>query len=172
MANNFSQKSRKKYVCEVCTFESNNKTDYNKHIVTIKHLSVTMANEMANDSARNLAKLNINKKLINSKKCYEYQCDCGKQYRHKSSLCKHKKTCNIIVDIKENNSIEKNNSIEENVENLDFKDIVCKLISENKDIKDCLIRENQELKQQLQEKDNQISNLIPRIGNNLSLIHI
>ena len=162
MANNFSQKSRKKYICDNCCFYSNNKTDYNKHIRTIKHLSVTMANGMANDFARNLAKLE-NKKISNSnKKVEHYECECGKIYQHKSSLCKHRKTCSLLVD----NDVEDQNEINSPIVKTELKDIVCKLMSENQDIKDCLMKENQELKRQLHEKDNQISNLIPRVGNN------
>jgi len=156
MANDFSQKSRKKYICENCSFYSNNKTDYNKHIRTIKHISVTTANGMANDFARNLAKMdNINKeeKYIDT---YQFSCECGKKYKHKSSLCKHKKICNLSEIEEESNLIVKT----------DLKDIVCKLMSENKDIKECLMKENQELKRQLQEKDGQINSLIPRVGNN------
>ena len=98
MANDFSQKSRKKYICNNCCFFSNNKTDYNKHIRTIKHISVTMANGMANDFARNLAKLENKKNLNSNKKIEQYECECGKIYQHKSSLCKHKKTCSLFVD--------------------------------------------------------------------------
>ncbi len=156
MANDFSQKSRKKYICEICSFNSNNKTDYYKHIRTIKHLSVTMANGMANDSARNLAKMDNNKKENNFINSYEYRCECGKNYKHKSSLCKHKKVCSFSEVEEDNNPIVKT----------DLKDIVCKLMSENKDIKNCLLKENQELKKQLLEKDSQINSLIPKIGNN------
>lgn len=163
MANYFSQKSRKKYICDNCSFYSNNKTDYNNHLKTIKHCSVTMANEMANDSARNLAKIEKIKIIDNID---YYTCDCGKKYRHKSSLCKHKKICYFLE--KEDNNLKKDSEKEDNtlLIKTDLKDIVCKLMNENKDIKDCLMRENQELKRQIQEKDSQISNLIPKVGNN------
>ncbi len=165
MANNFSQKSRKKYICENCSFFSNNKTDYNKHIKTIKHISVTMANGMTNDFARNLAKIDSNKKNNISSDSYEYKCECGKIYKHKSSLCKHKKIC--IACVEENDSDIPINKEEENgIVKTDLKEIVCKLMSENKDIKDCLMKENQELKRQLLEKDSQINSLIPKVGNN------
>ena len=52
------------------------------------------------------------------------------------------------------------------IEKSELKDIVCRLMNENNEIKDCLMRENQELKRQLLEKDSQISSLIPKVGNN------
>ena len=166
MANDFSQKSRKKYICEKCCFFSNNKTDYNKHIRTIKHSSVTMANGMANDSARNLAKNYENDNTIFQESCYQYTCECGKKYRHKSSLCKHKKTCGLTVESEYEQENLLSNTDNNAIVKSDLKDIVCKLMNENKDIKDCLLKENQELKRQLLEKDNQISSLIPKVGNN------
>jgi hypothetical protein len=61
------------YSCESCGFITSNKTDYNRHIATAKHLA---ANER-----------------LTKKRLQEFHCECGKSYKFQSSLCKHKKTC-------------------------------------------------------------------------------
>ena len=159
MANDFSQKSRKKYVCEKCDFYSNNLTDFNKHIETIKHCSVRETNEWLPISRKNLAKIENMVIINNPETVHLYTCECGKNYRHKSSLYKHKKTCTLCLNTD-------NEKREMSIEKSELKDIVCKLMNENNEIKDCLMRENQELKRQLLEKDSQISSLIPKVGNN------
>ena len=60
------------FICTCCEFNTRNKKDYNRHILTRKHLRLTTPNEM-------------------SKKTHE--CICGKKYNHLSSLCNHKKDC-------------------------------------------------------------------------------
>ena len=165
MATNFSQKSRKKYICEKCDFYSNNKTDYIKHINTIKHASVRETNEWLPISRKNLAVFKNEVTNDNSNELYMYACQCGKKYKHKSSLYKHIKICNILnKESKESKEIVEYDSSSVLI-NTELKDIVCTLIRENKGIRECLIKENDELKKQLKEKDFQINSLIPKIGN-------
>ena len=96
-----------------------------------------------------------------------YTCNCGKKYKHKSSLCKHKKSCNfkeICQKIDNNDFINNKNNLE---------NLVIKLITENNEIKNTLIKENNDIKEimkkqqdQLMKQQDQISELIPKIGNN------
>jgi hypothetical protein len=79
MAKNTNDLSPKKpmykYTCKICDFHSNNKKDLNRHFLTQKHITKQMGEFPQNE--------------IN------FTCNCGKIYKHKSSLCKHKKTCNF-----------------------------------------------------------------------------
>ena len=83
-----------------------------------------------------------------------YKCNCGKEYIYKSGLSRHKKTCNF----EESSNIIKNENKDE------MKELVFKLIHENNEIKNTLLKENQELRAQ-------VSELIPKIGNNNTNIH-
>jgi len=67
------------FCCKTCDFSTSHKPNYDRHILTIKHLSVTNANKM-------LTKKNVNEP--------HYLCSCGKSYKHKPSLLRHKKVCN------------------------------------------------------------------------------
>jgi len=66
------------YSCENCGFITNNKTDFNRHIATAKHLATN--------------------ERLTEKRFQEFKCDCGKSYKFQSSLCKHKKSCSKKVE--------------------------------------------------------------------------
>ena len=85
-----NSKNSYKYICNYCSFFTNNKNDFRRHSVTIKH-----------------------KKLKNNDFSYEktqknsLQCDCGKIYKYKQGLYAHKKKCNY----KEVTSVDNKNLI-------------------------------------------------------------
>ena len=70
------KKPRKKYECKKCDFSTANRKDYNRHLTTRKHQRITKSN----------------------KKTHTYSCECGKVYKFRSGLSKHKKTCNLNLD--------------------------------------------------------------------------
>jgi len=74
--NQKTQKKPQKYLCEFCDYISCNKKDYTRHVLTDKHKILT----------------NPNKKTPKTPK---FICNCGKSYKHSSSLCAHKKKCNV-----------------------------------------------------------------------------
>ena len=63
-----------KYCCKLCNFYTDNKTKYNRHLKTKKHL------------------LKVDKK--------QNICICGKSYVTYSGLFRHKKKCQVIKDLK------------------------------------------------------------------------
>ena len=75
-----SQNSPIIFNCELCDYLCCKKSDFEKHLLTRKHINTT----------------NYNEKIAKS-----YSCECGKIYNHRSSLYNHKKTC-INPSINEN----------------------------------------------------------------------
>ena len=71
-----------KIICKTCDFITNNKKDYMRHTMTVKH---QIANGVLIENPKKP-----------QTKCDSYTCECGKQYKHGSSLCKHSNNCNII----------------------------------------------------------------------------
>ena len=65
-----------KYECKKCHFSLVNKKDYNRHLTTRKHQRITNDNKKPNYS----------------------KCECGKVYKFRSGLSKHKKTCNSNIE--------------------------------------------------------------------------
>jgi hypothetical protein len=73
-----SQKIAAKFSCEKCDYACCNKFDFNKHLLTRKHLEDNPDNEKSQNVAS------------------EYKCkNCGNIYKYQSGLCKHAKTCKI-----------------------------------------------------------------------------
>ena len=119
---NDSRKNAVFFECKICNFKCSKKSNYNKHLSTLKH----------------------NRHFLESKKCQKmpdqrWCCICGKSYKFDTGYYRHKKICNFIEN--EKSSIT-------NKEEIDYKNILEKVMIEN----DKLL--------------NQISDLLPKIGNN------
>ena len=88
-----------KFECVICNFRSNRKDNYNRHLKTKKHVENT-----------------------NNVKINNFSCLCGKFYKSRSGLWRHKKICEMnnklqemkkkIVELKNENKIMKNNTQE------------------------------------------------------------
>jgi len=134
-----SLKIPKEYKCEKCNYITCNKKDFNKHLLTEKHIILTNVDN--------------NSQKIPDK---TFSCECGKKYKHRQSLSVHKKKCILII---ENTGLI---TIEDKKEIIELKEDNKELKEDNKELKNMikeLIKEN--AKQQ-----EQISELIPKIGNN------
>lgn len=80
-----------KYECKMCYFLSCNKTNYNKHLETIKHKKQVILTERMLKFQHDKPSAEY---LIENK----YMCKCGKKYKHKQSLYNHRKTCNGLTE--------------------------------------------------------------------------
>jgi hypothetical protein len=106
-----------KFHCEICDYYTSNKKDYSKHILTLKHQNLMKTNDF------------INKNPQKSPKDKNYICNCGKIYKHLSSLYKHKNNCNFIET--ENN--------ETTCENMTAdKDLIMMLVKQNTELMEIL----------------------------------
>ena len=129
----------KNHFCEICNYKTCRISQYNRHILTAKHLKNT----------------NTTNHELNTTQKSSYTCQCGKIYNHRASLFNHKKKCNyekeetlkceIINDAKNNSKLEE----------LIFK----------------LVDENNEFKEIIKKQQDQISELIPKVGNNNNTIN-
>ena len=119
MTDIFPKKTPANFRCNICDFNTSNKKDYNKHLLTLKHQ-------------------NTDKILIfTAKKTHKTQndlssafiCECGKEYRHRQSLFTHKKKCYSLQNIKPSNDNKTNDNKDELIEYL---------VKENKEIKELI----------------------------------
>jgi len=129
-----------KYFCKKCLFTCSKKSNWNKHILTLKH---KMDDQgllfMVTKNAENAEKM--------------YLCKCGKKYKYKQGLFKHKKICN-----EENKILTNSEIINNKTENTNR--------NEN-EIVNFLMKENSEFKQLLIEQNKQLIELSTKIGNNV-----
>ena len=71
-------KNAKNYDCELCNFKCYKKSNFNTHLLTLKHKRL-----QNNDNG--------------SAKIIKYICDCGKEYKYRQGLYTHKKKCKGII---------------------------------------------------------------------------
>lgn len=138
MANKKSSKVLGFFVCEKCDYKSSKEYDYNKHILTAKHKRLTF---WTNQKVAEKADLIV--------------CECGKEYKHYSSLSKHKKICEYVsylhssisskmVDISgsEQNEIVADLPSIGLFDNNDNNNLIIQLIKENKELQRTIINQN------------------------------
>jgi hypothetical protein len=95
-----------KYFCEMCNYKCSKQSEYNKHISTNKHKILQNPTSDAD------------KKV--------YTCDCGKIYKHSSTLYAHKKTCNYQNISKNSEPIKK--------DSIDKDELIIELLKQNKEL--------------------------------------
>ena len=81
------------YVCNLCDYSTCRKSQYDRHISTLKHQIRTSTNCCTENSS---SKFEI-------KPSKEYKCMCNKVFKHASSLWNHKQKCNNLHDKGEQN---------------------------------------------------------------------
>jgi hypothetical protein len=107
------------FECNLCYFKCSKQSDYNRHIMTPKHINAT---EMIQNAI-----------CFTPKNAEKFLCDkCCKNFKHSSSLYRHKKKCPIIE--KSDNNQENN---EQNIEKKD--EIINFLMKENQDFKNLIL---------------------------------
>ena len=158
MANILHQNFEGFFVCNFCDFKCCKKGDFNRHLTTAKHRK----NEMANISWCHFTSITSHDKFV---------CECGREYKHRSSLSKHRLKCNFLSqgDFGETNddaNIDKNKLVER--DDLS-KDLIVKVLKENSDIKEILVKQFETMQNQqraLENQQQQLQELIPKVGNN------
>ena len=104
-----------KYVCKICDYTTCKTSSYKKHILTVKH-------QMLSQGYTNVS---------------NHICDCGKQFKHRQGLYRHKRTCTTT---------ERDSSIELSSSNkIDKDDLIIELLKENRDFKQLLIDQNKQM---------------------------
>ena len=112
-----------KYYCELCDYKCSKKYNWNKHLLTSKHHVEASGSNLETESGK-----------IEQNNCCEI---CNKEFKTRSGLWKHNKTCNIAPTICADNK-EQND-----------KDLIMMIINDNKELRNLLIeqcKEKDELK--------------------------
>jgi hypothetical protein len=110
MAKNTTSDTSFNFTCETCDFKCYKRGDYNRHILTPKHKRLIIPINDYTVSTSNAS--------ITSVK--EFSCECGKNYKHVTSLYKHKKKC-------------------KKVNNGDYTELLLTLINENKELRKMMV---------------------------------
>lgn len=126
MPTNLSYKILLKYCCENCHYNTSYSKDYNKHLLTAKHKI------LQNPTSK------IDEKI--------YMCNCGKIYKHSSTLYTHTKKCKNKFNI------------EPKIENENH--------DKQTELIEYLLKENTEFKHLMLEQNKHMLELASKSGNN------
>jgi hypothetical protein len=132
------QNLQKKFCCDVCDYYTSNKKDYTKHQLTDKHNRLSNTNKNPQKSQK-------------SPDDKQYSCECGKSYKHTTSLIKHKKDC-MFLKKSYDNAVDKCSTSND--------------IDELKEIMKYIMKENCELKNMIFEQQNSTQNMMLELCKN------
>lgn len=103
-----TQKVPQIYICKKCSYKTSRKSQYDRHITTLKHTSEP------NDNTKG-SKINFS----------AYNCECGRSYKFASGLSRHKMSCKI-------DTIKKHSDSE--VDEPNYKTMFMTLVKQNADL--------------------------------------
>jgi hypothetical protein len=118
--------SSSKYNCELCEYSTSRKSQYDRHLDTSKHQKMIQSTFCQQSST-----------IINQESS-KLVCECGKEYKERSGLWRHKKVCDYKPEPLELNST--------NINDISGKDLILMLIKENKELQSLLVEHAREYK--------------------------
>jgi len=142
------------YICNDCEYATKSKKDYNKHIITRKHIRIT-----------------TDKRLSST----VYKCECGKTYQHQSGLCKHRHKCKgqtnaISTEMDTNNENISTKLLDVIKETVSSKDnLIIELLKQNQEFKDLMIEQNKHMMELAKNAGNNNNNTTTNCNNKFNL---
>ena len=126
------QKSSKKvaqnFYCEICDYNTSKRDNYDKHNLTPKH------QRMTEDYIGGQKVAKSSKKIANS----IFSCECGKSYKHRQGLWKHKKICSPSDDFHYDNDVK---MIKNTSDNIADKELIMMLIKDNNELRKMMMEQ-------------------------------
>jgi len=125
------------HICECCQYKTTKRNHFERHEKTEKHQTNMKNMEMIQNDTKK-----------GTKGHERFTCECGRTYKYRTNLSRHHKKC-----------IYGKNTLENKADVLGNTELIMKLVEENSEIKNLLFK-------QCETMQNQITELIPKIGNN------
>ena len=114
--NYFTPNTPSLFTCNNCNFKCSKNSDWDRHLSTAKHKRLINTNDFTPKQ--------------------NYTCNCGKIYKHTSTLYTHKKICNYLKKVN-------NNCTDKQISNTE--ELIKYLMKENSEFKHLLIDQNRKL---------------------------
>jgi hypothetical protein len=144
-------KVAKSFLCKNCDFITSKICNYKKHLLSSKHLK----NEaMMTNGDKNKPK---EAKPI-------FACECGKEYKHRQGLSRHKKSCTLQEEENEPNIYLQNTTDPDKLTIIT--ELFQEQLKENKELKEMLIEQNKKLIEIAEKNQGQITNNITNNNTN------
>jgi hypothetical protein len=133
------------FVCEKCDYICSKKYNFDRHLLSTRHVKSTFINNLATENEQNEQKIKI------ASYCCE---DCNKHYSDRTGLWRHRNKGNCSKNLGVNMEINNNNDDANMKSNKDVLDV--KTDPTDKDLIIMLINENKELKTMMLEQQNMV----------------
>jgi ribosomal protein L37AE/L43A len=132
----------KLYTCEICEYNTNNKYDFSKHLLTPKHKSRSSNRDLGQKIAKNRNEL--------------YTCSvCDKSYKSRNGLWYHEKKCKTIQNNSQHESVLLGKMVDTS--------IVIELLKQNQEFKNMMIEQQHQLLEYQQKSDHRHDQLIEAV---------
>ena len=136
MATKKHKKTHERFECNVCYFKCYAKSDWDRHLLRAKHLENTKINFLATKNTKKHKKTQSSSE--NSDDETTYDCICGKIFKDRSGLWRHKKKCDKLNFHEINKDIDTTNiTIQNHPKSCDITNLtslICELVKTNTDI--------------------------------------
>lgn len=109
-----------KYSCETCNYYTSRKSQYDRHLLTTKHIQMTNNDEIVQHCSM------------------KYTCHCGKKYKYRQGLFAHRKSC---VDKMSEEPIPNTSNESPQVD----MSMILEILKQNQEFKDMLIEQNKQI---------------------------
>ena len=129
------------FYCNLCHYKCLKKYHFERHLLTEKHKKFQNDDQIMTNDDQNGQKGQI----------ILFTCECGKKYKYKQGLSVHKKKCDFLLHEATDTS---NNQL--TLSN----DVIMKLLNDNQELKNIIFKQQE-----------QISELIPKVGNTNNTIN-
>ena len=149
-----------KYVCVICDFNSGNKNDYSRHLLTAKHLLKSEKDIEGYEKTQSIE---------------DTKCSCGKEYKHYSGLWRHKKKCAILNQ--EETGVEKESitlkmtDIQSAIPNMDM-NLIFAFMKDTQEFKQIILEQSNAMmeynKQMVTDQTKIMSELVGKVGNTIN----
>jgi hypothetical protein len=136
--------------CEICNFTTSKKTDYSRHLSTVKHKKNTGTYQILTNTYENSQQTPHQMPPQIIANAQKFECECGKTYKHKQSLYNHCKKCTN----QPNNIKVMSSTINEQ--------LILELINQNKTLQEIIKQKDDNTVAFLQ---NTIIEMMPKVGN-------
>jgi len=145
MEQDLVRKSINNYECKICDYKSVRRSQYDRHLMTAKHMKLYMEQNGAEKGSTAL-----------------YECVCGNSYKYRRGLNKHQLSCKY-ADMS-NTPSETSTTMQSSIMPIDTS-VVIELLRQNNEFKELMVeqyKQNAGLQEQLLEavKDGKIGNTI------------
>jgi hypothetical protein len=108
------------YCCTTCDFTCSKKSNYETHLLTLKHNNETI---MKHETDNNII----------------YKCDCNEVFNSRTTLWRHKKKCTILTE--EAEAVAKKTELENTMSNIDM-NVIIAFMKDTQEFKQLMIEQN------------------------------